>query len=760
MRAVKVSAYQWVWVVLGLVACAPSGPPPQTPQAEPPVEEVKVQTPKPAVTEDELSRLLATVLPPKAVLSAIPADVRADLDARVARLTAEQKRALLDPDQPFAYQRPLLHLAAGGNAVGAHTALFASAIAADEMAETRHESRQFDDFPGVVLAVAKLAAQHVLVKRAADVAPGRARPKEVLGEIAAAADFLGNDPIYLAALDALAKSHPDPEWAYMRAGALARRLDPAAARAALPSNGAADVKLSRSAETLIAAAEQATVVPKTLDEAVAVARALLVLDRDEDAKATLAPYQGQVGSHLGLAATSLRVQAGSGPCPELEGALGTGGLCRLTWQRFLTPERLAAVKQAWQSGGGRDAESTDVWLGMSHVVPMMYGLQQSPEQALDNLIAFRTDALSAQSVAPHYDGVAQLASTLELGLRASLKPSDGSTPQIPKAERGALIKGAERVLTKSPEETWSQAAALGTIAVLLPHEDSNAVLVGMSERIRPEWRITHASLLLWNLLANGATREFVAHKGLLGRAAETSAEGSYARSRWVILWAEAEAHLEPSDKTYRIVTELAERLNSEQVPLDLRLRTALDVAGLKARQGDIQGAIEVLGPLVANTPRSAVTNRLDQELLIAASGYASVLRALASEGEEQRTHIQALAQLVDNVAQAAAAPPVLLMWLVLWKGELDALVAKTTCAGKLACEQRAAKLRGIGTPQFEKVVGTRMAAMLRRGVLPIGGVDLELRYRGGRLAPHVDVDPAFLLVHMPTLDGKTAPAAR
>lgn len=759
MRAVKVSAYHWVWVVLGLVACAPSGPPPQTPTAERPASEpATVQTPKATVPQDELSRLLATVLSPKAVLSALPADVRAALDERVARLTAEQKRALLDPEQPFAYQRPLLHLAAGGNAVGAHTALFASAIAADELAEARHESRQFEDFPSIVRELAKLAAQHVLVKRAADVAPGKTRAKEILGEIAAAAEFLGNEAIYLAALDALAKSHPDPEWAFMRAGALARRLDPAAARAALPSDATADIKLSRSAETLIAAAERAKVVPRTLDDAVAVARALLVLDRDTDARTTLEPYQGETGSHLGLAATSLRAQAGSGPCPELQSPLGTGGLCRLTWQRFLTPERLATVNQAWQSGGGRDPEGVDVWLGMSHVVPMMYGLQQSPEQALDNLKAFREDALSAQSIAPHYAGVAQLASTLELGLRASLKPSDGATPQIPKAERRALIKGAEQLIAKSPEETWSQAAALGTLAVLLPHEDGNGVLVGMSERIRPEWRITHASLLLWNLLANGATQDFVAHKGLLGRAAQTSAEGSYARSRWVILWAEAEAHLEPSDKTHRIVTDLAERLNAADVPLDLRLRTALDVAGLKARQGDLVGAIEVLAPLVANTPRSAVTNRLDQELLIAASGYENVLRALTTDGEEQGKHIQALGQLADSVAQAAAAPPVLLMWLVLWKGELDAQAAKATCAGKGGCEQRALKLRGIGTQQLEKVVGARMATMLRRGVLPIGGVDLELRYRGGRLAPHVEVDPAFLLVHMPTLDNKPATA--
>ncbi len=276
----------------------------------------------------------------------------------------------------------------------------------------------------------------------------------------------------------------------------------------------------------------------------------------------------------------------------------------------------------------------------------------------------------------------------------------------------------------------------------------------LSDRIRPEWRITHASLLLWNLLASGSTREFVNQKDLLGRAAQTSGEASYARSRWVILWAEAEAHLEPSEKTFTIVNELAERLKGNDVPLDLRLRTALDVAGLKARQGDLAGAIEVLAPLVANTPRGSVATRLDQELLIAASGYALILQALNTQGEERLKRIDELGQLLNSVAKAAAAPPVLMMWMVLWKGELDALVAKSACAGNLACEQRASKARGIGTAQFEKVIGSRMAAMLRRGVLPVGGVELELRYRGGRLLPQVDVDPALLLVHMPTLDNR------
>src|SRR5690606_35993073 len=117
-----------------------------------------------------------------------------------------------------------------------------------------------------------------------------------------------------------------------------------------------------------------------------------------------------------------------------------------------------------------------------------------------------------------------------------------------------------------------QAAALAVAAVLAPQENSSALLTTMNENVRAEWRITHASLSVWNHLADKAVDAFSQNKGLLARAAETSAEGSYERSRWVILWAEADAHLQPSERSFGIVHELSERLKAPTVPLGLRLR--------------------------------------------------------------------------------------------------------------------------------------------------------------------------------------------
>jgi hypothetical protein len=220
----------------------------------------------------------------------------------------------------------------------------------------------------------------------------------------------------------------------------------------------------------------------------------------------------------------------------------------------------------------------------------------------------------------------------------------------------------------------------------------------------------------------------------------------------VILWAEAEAHLEPSERSHGIVAELAKRLNSDQAPLDLRLRTAIDLAGLEARKGQYGPAAEALGTLVAKTPRGAVTTRQEQELLVTATGYEHVLRALATSGAERIKHVTALGELIASITRASAAPPALRHWLGSWKAELDRQAQKAACNGNRGCEYKALNSNVLSKAALDAQLGRQMANLMRRGVLPIGGVALEFRYRAGRLAPQVDVDPAFLLVHMPPLE--------
>jgi hypothetical protein len=539
---------------------------------------------------------------------------------------------------------------------------------------------------------------------------------------------------------------------------LARSLQPDLARAALPNGTEVDASMLKSAEVLIAAAVQAQKPVTSVEDAVANANAQLQLDRAEAALEVLGPYVAQEATHLGLAAAQARALAGTGPCPSVRTPLGNGALCRAAWQQFLTPQRLEILKQAWSSGVGRDAEGVDVWLGLSHVVPMMYGLQANAEEALAHLNGLAVGAKAAAAVGPQYAAIELLATTLHKAVSSETSAPAALAGEIPKAARKELMDRSMTLYKQFPNDSWVQAAALATIAVIAPFDDSRAALLTMNETVRAEWRITHGSELLWSLLASGDTKAFIANKGVLGRAAQVSAEGSYERSRWVILWAEAEAQLEPNLRSYGIVAELAQRLGSDEAPLDLRLRTTIDAAGLKARQEDFAGAAALLTPLVEKTARGAVSSRQEQDLLVAATGYEQVLLALAAKGDQRAEHVGILTKLIEGVTKAAAAPPAVMRWLTAWKIDLDRRVALDACKGDRTCERKVKPLALPTKNAMDKELGTQMANLLRRGVLPVGGVELEFRFRSARLAPQISVEPAFLLVHLPQFDASTKPA--
>jgi hypothetical protein len=163
--------------------------------------------------------------------------------------------------------------------------------------------------------------------------------------------------------------------------------------------------------------------------------------------------------------------------------------------------------------------------------------------------------------------------------------------------------------------------------------------------------------------------------------------------------------------------------------------------------------------LVEKTARGAVSSRQEQDLLVAATGYEQVLLSLATTGEQRAQHVGVLGQLLEGVTKASAAPPAVLLWLSAWQAELTRRVAVDACQGARECEQKIKPLALPTKAALDKQLGPQMAGLLRRGVLPVGGVELEFRYRAGRLAPQISVEPAFLLVHISQLDSSTKPSS-
>jgi hypothetical protein len=72
------------------------------------------------------------------------------------------------------------------------------------------------------------------------------------------------------------------------------------------------------------------------------------------------------------------------------------------------------------------------------------------------------------------------------------------------------------------------------------------------------------------------------------------------------------------------------------------------------------------------------------------------------------------------------------------------------CGNTKACRERADRARGISGEALERAVGARTAALLRAGVLALGGAEIDVRYSDeGELKPRVGIELAFPVVQVP-----------
>src|SRR5690606_31206137 len=328
----------------------------------------------------------------------------------------------------------------------------------------------------------------------------------------------------------------------------------------------------------------------------------------------------------------------------------------------------------------------------------------------------------------HFEAVALLARALGAVFEAST--GERRVQALSADKRKQLMDAAVALGGQRPEEPWVQAAVLAIATMVSREERLQPLLEPIVPHVTRQYETTLGTLLLWDVLADADGARFDRLSQLLGEVATNKDASSFERSRWLFLWAEAEAHLKHTEQAHSTLAKIAQNLDDERVPLGLRLRARLDLAGLKARSNELAGASAPLDEIVASTPPGAVSSDDEQELLVAASAYATVLGALQVTGDERAQRAQQLTELLESVTRARAAPPTLESWIVLWRAELDYLLQRDRCAGNATCERRAEKLRGVREGALEQAIGARSAQLLRHGVVPVGGVQLEFRYFG------------------------------
>jgi hypothetical protein len=757
--------FGWFAVVAcSIVSCSPGAK--QQPGAKRPGGAPVVA----AEGESELHRLLAELEPPPPILDGLPAPLRDTLQGYAASLTAEQREMLLQGQDAVVRTRPLLYLAAGGLDPAIVSLLFTAATTGNELVALAGDRAA--DAPPVKVslvdasnALAERAALEVLRARASDVSARVEPRREHLEQVAFAASVVRRHDIERLTLGELSERYPDPAWGMALARLDARSLDVESARARLDAVEAKDAPTRAAIESELEAAmmirqtksPEAARTPTTLDQRVQLARAWLVLSNAAEAEAVLDGDAAELDSHLALATTFARAKTGASACPLLRAAAVINEpLCQQAWSLLLAQHPLDYIERAWASGNGRDAQAVESHLGLSYVVPLMYGLDSkgqagSVEWVTRALASIETVATDAVVVDGYFEAVAGLSHALGVAVRASAGDT-GKREAIAEPDRKDLLRRATDIAGKQPLHPWGQATALGIAAILSREESIAGILEPLRGKIAREYETTFGALLLWDILADGALDRFREMKPLLGDIATNKDASSFERSKWLFLWAETEAHLSPSLAANETLRKIAESLARENVPLDLRLRATLDLAGLRARQGDIAGAVGLLQPIVEGTPRGGVASHNEQELLIAATGYLMVLRGLLAKGDDRKREAGNLETFLVEIGRANAAPPSVQMWLLLWRAEFDTLIALDACNGAAACEKKAVRQRGVSKPGLAEAVGKRAAELLARGVVPVGGVQIEFRYLGrGRLMPSIEVHPQFVIAHVPPM---------
>jgi hypothetical protein len=738
-----------LWLVLvGVLALACSSQPPprapNTPSAKP--------APKPQAQETPLHLALAAIQASGDVLAALSSQQRDKLDEYVASVTPEQRELLLAGEDPAIATRPLLYLAVGGQDLRFYDVLFSSNAASNELVVLATEAGDTSGLPELATELGRRAATHVLRARSADVSVHVEHLPDHLEQVAIAARFLGRTDIERLALEELARGEASGQWHLALARLAAERLDTDEASRSLESVAGVEPNKVESVKLKIEAARIAKTEASTIEGRVARARAHLTLGDSEAAAADLEAVTNEATSHLAIATLLLRARAGGSACPNVPPTLATPRLCQLAWAETFERQPLLTLEQAWSSGKGRDVLAVESFLGLSYVVPLMYGLTPRGEAADDQTIreafaSLQRAANEASALDREFSAIALLARALSVAIEAA-GSTEGGRAVIPENEGAALYEGAKEMSVR--DDTWGQATALGIAGILSQEMPARAIVDNLKGHVFPEFATTLGGLLLWDELADGDSQRFVDHKPLLGEIASAPNVDSFDRSKWLFTWAEAEAHLLPGERSYATLRSICDKLVDPRVPLDLQLRARLDLAGLDARSGKVDQAIERLHEIVVSTPRSSVSNHNEQELLIAATGYLFILRALATEGAERSEYVKKLEGLLLDVGRASAAPPTLQMWLVLWRAEFDKLDKLAACKGRKACEARVRKTNPIKVDRLGDALGSRPARLLSRGVVPVGGVQVEFSYEGrGRLRPLVQISPQFLLLHVP-----------
>jgi hypothetical protein len=662
-------------------------------------------------------------------LAALPAPVRAEVDAPLTLLTPPQRLAIAARAGDAAGREPLLHLAAGGEDPEAYFALAAGAAAVElwavHLASRRAEAA---DVVRGARELARRAAARFVRDRVIAVATERTFVPGLCDQIGRAAVTLDDEPLLFEALRAAAELDRSAPRLLALCEAAARQLRVSDARAALDAARALapdDPGLAEASDALDLAhrVRARRGEPQGLSERLAGARALCRLGRFADADRLLEPVAQQADRHLGLATVLALARLGGSTCPGAPPGSAPDALCAAAWTTDpRVAPALALLERAWQSEQGRDAAAVEVYLGLVEVIAAGYRAQRPTPAALAE--RFRSLQRSVQSgvqAAPELAGLELTVDASLAGFDAMTVRQPGMRPRVPDPILDQLSQRAAALAERMPADRFVQAAVLEVLGLMTQERDILPLLGHLPERLPSRYGKTRALLRLWSAVARQRADVAEQARSELLSVMVGQGEGSLERARAVLAMAESEAALAGQAASYAKLERVAGQLVAADVPPELRLRAAIDQAGCLARAGRRESAGALLATVLGSIDPGAV-----RELSAVADGYRQVLRARGAPAAERRAIADALER-----APAEGVPPGAVIWLAAWVRALR---------GE----------RPLGVAEIESRVGPEAARLQRARVLSTGSVLLRFAFSGETgLAVDISFDPLFLAVEYP-----------
>jgi hypothetical protein len=415
---------------------------------------------------------------------------------------------------------------------------------------------------------------------------------------------------------------------------------------------------------------------------------------------------------------------------------------------------------AWKSGKGRNDASLEGYLALAQIVPWSYSTylatNQSREQTKksfhERFTSMRAAAEEAAKVEPRFEALVLFMDVLQVGFDAQVEAAPGARLAPKTGALDDLVKRATALGKKTPNEMYVQGAVLAVAGLLARDRDVQSLLELLPRDLDVSHELPFHELRAWNALYRRDAGKLSAVSNDLGAFLGELAPDSLDRARILLTLAETDASLNQSSKAYTRLEQVAKPLLAAGVPLAIRLRAAIDVAGARARAGDSAGARAALTRVLQDMKASSGSDD-ERHLALVAESYSFALEAREKKKEE-RQKLRERFKLIGEEANAAGAPPAIHVWRELWLRELDFLIAEERCAGAPVCVARAEKARKLPAKDIDERAGAVAGELIRNGALATGTYFISFSFEPGHVAPVVVLQPAFLAVETPGYSSK------